>query len=39
MSMMTRTFFLETWAWEKMDSRTGLMSGLCFSLRLITHLS
>ncbi len=39
MSMVTRTFFLETWAWEKMLSSTGVMSGLYCSLRLMTHLS
>lgn len=39
MSMETRTFFLETWAWEKMCSSTGVMSGLYRSRRFITHLS
>lgn len=38
-NMVTRRFFLATWAWEKMHSSTGLMSGMCCSLRMITHLS
>lgn len=38
-NMVTSRFFFATWAWEKMLSSTGVMSGLHCSRRLMTHLS